>query len=301
MVPVVDVAVREPQSRGVGRHQHLGTKAADLATDLLARGRIDFEEAVRLPEEGHALDAQDRGRGALLPFADGGLRFPAGSGLVGPGRAVRADHVVNLAALTGPLRNRSAAHELGVIGVREEHQGAGKGAHVDPAYRLPPSSMGPGPEKGVHKGPRPADTDPMRSEAPGGNPAGRIVVRFALTSFIVLVLVGVAITQFRTRDLRAREERGAASQAELLATQVIGPALTPELLAHPMTGANYTRVASIVNQAIAADPGVKRVKVRGRTVPCSSRTIRARWDSARRRRTTSRRPSTERSRARSPT
>ena len=54
-------------------------------------------------------------------------------------------------------------------------------------------------KKGVHVGPRMVDTVPMRSEAPGGNPAGRIVVRFALTSFIVLVLIGVAITQFRTR------------------------------------------------------------------------------------------------------
>ena len=103
----------------------------------------------------------------------------------------------------------------------------------------------------------------MRSEAPGGNPAGRIVVRFALTSFIVLVLVGVAITQFRTRDLQAREERGAAAQAEVLATQVIGPALTPQILAQPMSGADYDRIGSIVNQAIAADPGVKRVKVWG--------------------------------------
>ena len=67
----------------------------------------------------------------------------------------------------------------------------------------------------------------MRSEAPGGNPAGRIVVRFALTSFIVLVLVGVAITQFRAHDLRNREERSAASRAELLATEVVAPALSP--------------------------------------------------------------------------
>jgi signal transduction histidine kinase len=103
----------------------------------------------------------------------------------------------------------------------------------------------------------------MRSEAPGGNPAGRIVVRFALTSLIVLLLVGVAITQFRTRDLQAREERSAASRAELLATQVVGPALTPEMLAAPMTGANYDRLEDVVQQAIAADPGVRRVKVWG--------------------------------------
>lgn len=108
-----------------------------------------------------------------------------------------------------------------------------------------------------------ADTVPMRSEAPGGNPAGRIVVRFALTSFIVLVLIGVAITQFRTHDLRDREERSASSRAELLATEVVAPALSTDMLAKPLAGADYARIGSIVKQAIAADPGVKRVKIWG--------------------------------------
>ena len=108
-----------------------------------------------------------------------------------------------------------------------------------------------------------ADTDLMRSEAPGGNPAGRIVVRFALTSFIVLVLIGVAITMFRSHDLRAREERAATSRAELLATQVIGPALTPSMVAEPMRGADYKLAELVVDQARVADPGVERVKVWG--------------------------------------
>jgi signal transduction histidine kinase len=103
----------------------------------------------------------------------------------------------------------------------------------------------------------------MRSEAPGGNPAGRIVMRFALTSFVVLVLVGVAITQFRAHDLRAREERSAESSAELLATEVVAPALTPQMVSGPLVGADYTHISSIVNQAIHADPGVKRVKIWG--------------------------------------
>ena len=103
----------------------------------------------------------------------------------------------------------------------------------------------------------------MSSHAPGSNPAGRIVVRFALTSLIVLVAVGVAITQFRTRDVRDREERAAASRAELLATEVIAPALTPEMVAGPMSGASYARVEALVDQAKAADPGVKRVKIWG--------------------------------------
>jgi signal transduction histidine kinase len=103
----------------------------------------------------------------------------------------------------------------------------------------------------------------MSSHAPGSNPAGRIVVRFALTSLIVLVAIGVAITQFRTRDVRDREERAAASRAELLATEVIAPALTSELVASPMTGARYDHVEAIVNQVKQADPGVKRVKVWG--------------------------------------
>ena len=35
------------------------------------------------------------------------------------------------------------------------------------------------------------------------------------------------------------------------------------MLARPLAGANYTHIESIVNQAIAADPGVKRVKIWG--------------------------------------
>jgi signal transduction histidine kinase len=103
----------------------------------------------------------------------------------------------------------------------------------------------------------------MSSHAPGSNPAGRIVVRFALTSLIVLVAVGVAITQFRARDVRDREERAAASRAELLATEVIAPALTSDMVSGPMIGERYAAVEALVAQAKQADPGVKRVKIWG--------------------------------------
>ncbi len=44
---------------------------------------------------------------------------------------------------------------------------------------------------------------------------------FAITSLIVFVLIGVVIASIRTRDLREREERAAASRAELVANEAL--------------------------------------------------------------------------------
>lgn len=97
----------------------------------------------------------------------------------------------------------------------------------------------------------------------GSNPAGRIVVRFALTGLLVFLLVGIAITLLRTRDVQHREERAAESRAELVADTVITPALTPGSVSRPMTGERYARMALVVEQVRATDPGIARVKIWG--------------------------------------
>ncbi len=103
----------------------------------------------------------------------------------------------------------------------------------------------------------------MRSGRPPDRPRGKIVLRFALTGFLVFVLVGLTIVFFRTRDLRQREEQAAVSRAELVANDLIGPVLTPGLLERPMDGKRYARVAEVVDQVIASDRGIVRVKIWG--------------------------------------
>jgi signal transduction histidine kinase len=96
----------------------------------------------------------------------------------------------------------------------------------------------------------------------GSTPGGtRIVVWFALTSFVVFALVGVAISVSRARDVRAREERAAGRSAELCAAAVIGPLLVPSDFAGPITGTRYEAIDDRVATAIDADPGIVRVKI----------------------------------------
>jgi signal transduction histidine kinase len=88
-------------------------------------------------------------------------------------------------------------------------------------------------------------------------------MRFALTSFLVFVLVGVAITYFRAADLREREEQAAMSRAELIADEMVSPLLTSRLLATPLTGERYATVNLVVDRAKSNDPGIERVKIWG--------------------------------------
>ena len=124
VVPVVDVAGGEPQPGRIGRHDHLGSQPADLAGHHLAGPRVHLEEPVGLAEEGDALHPQHVGRGALLPLADGGDVFTARSGFVGTRGSVGADDVVHLASVAGPFGHRAPAHELRIVGMGEQHDGA---------------------------------------------------------------------------------------------------------------------------------------------------------------------------------
>jgi signal transduction histidine kinase len=103
----------------------------------------------------------------------------------------------------------------------------------------------------------------MRKRDDGRAPHARIVTWFALTSLIVFVVIGAFITTFRSRDVREREERAAASRAELVANEAIGPVLTAADLAGPVTGVRYTEIDSAVRTTLLADPGILRVKLWG--------------------------------------
>ena len=94
-------------------------------------------------------------------------------------------------------------------------------------------------------------------------PHARIVAWFALTSLVVFVLIGVAIASFRTRDVRAREERAATRRAELVANEALGPILTEADLAAPVTGERYEEIDARVRAIVRADPGILRIKLWG--------------------------------------
>lgn len=92
-------------------------------------------------------------------------------------------------------------------------------------------------------------------------PHARIVAWFAITSLVVFVLIGVVITSFRARDVREREERAAASRAELIANEAIGPLLSDADVAAPMTGADYSSLDQRVATVQRAQPSIVRIKI----------------------------------------
>ena len=94
-------------------------------------------------------------------------------------------------------------------------------------------------------------------------PETRIITWFALTSLVVFVLIGVGITWFRARDVRAREERAAASRAQLVANEALGPVFTAADLTAPIRGDRYEVIQAQVDAVLLADPGIIRIKVWG--------------------------------------
>jgi signal transduction histidine kinase len=94
-----------------------------------------------------------------------------------------------------------------------------------------------------------------------GTPRVRIFAWFALTSLVVFVLIGLGIGHFRARDVREREERAAASRAELVANQAIGPLLTATDVSFPVTGSRYAAFEQRVASVQEAQPSIVRIKI----------------------------------------
>ncbi len=93
------------------------------------------------------------------------------------------------------------------------------------------------------------------------DPHARILAWFAVTSLVVFVLIGVGISHFRARDVNQREERAAASRAELVAHQAIAPLLTATDVASPLTGTRYDTFEQRVASVQEEQPGIVRIKI----------------------------------------
>src|ERR687896_1132185 len=88
-----------------------------------------------------------------------------------------------------------------------------------------------------------------------------IVWRFAITSLIVFVLIGLGIAALRAGDLRARSEESATVRAELIAESVIAPLLVPDDLRGPVRGVRYQVLDRAIHEFAMEDAGVERVKI----------------------------------------
>jgi signal transduction histidine kinase len=88
-----------------------------------------------------------------------------------------------------------------------------------------------------------------------------IVWRFAVTSLLVFVLIGVGIATTRARDLRARSEAGAAARAGLIAEGVLAPLLRPADLRAPIRGSRYVELDRAIHGFAMDQAGIERIKI----------------------------------------
>ena len=92
-------------------------------------------------------------------------------------------------------------------------------------------------------------------------PRARILVWFAVTSLVIFAFIGVGIGHFRARDVREREERAAASRAELVASEAIAPLLTGADVSTPVTGTRYDVFQQRVATVQLEQPSIVRIKI----------------------------------------
>ncbi len=88
-----------------------------------------------------------------------------------------------------------------------------------------------------------------------------MVWRFAVTSLVVFLLIGVGIAAMRAGDLRARSEDAAAVKAELIAESVIASQLQPGDLDGPIRGERYRELDRAIRRFLFEEAGVERIKV----------------------------------------
>ena len=89
----------------------------------------------------------------------------------------------------------------------------------------------------------------------------RLVLRFALASLLVFLVVGIAAMVLLVRSARDRAERAGAEHATFVADAVLAPTLEGMDLSEPVTGTDYARVLEVVRERVLSDGRDVRVKV----------------------------------------
>jgi signal transduction histidine kinase len=78
---------------------------------------------------------------------------------------------------------------------------------------------------------------------------------------VVFVVIGIAITNFRASDVRAREEARAGVRSELVAQEIVRPLLADADLSRPITGETLATLDARLRGMRQTDPRFIRVKV----------------------------------------
>src|SRR5690606_36607860 len=136
VVGVVDVARLDKHGGRVLRYDAVRLELADDARQLAAQRDGRLQRAVAVAEEAHVRHADDRRRGALLGLSLPGQLVDVDARLVAPGGAVRYDHVADLRALRGPLRDAPRDTKLDVVRVGGNHENALGGALSEFQFHL---------------------------------------------------------------------------------------------------------------------------------------------------------------------
>ena len=118
------IRVRLVRTPGVRADDQVRLFVTDDAADLAAQSHRDFELAVVVAQEHALLDAERLRRGALLALPRARHLRRRGLEIVASLVAAREQAVHDGATGGGPLRDRAATAEIGVVRMREHHQRA---------------------------------------------------------------------------------------------------------------------------------------------------------------------------------
>ena len=118
VVRVVHVEVVGDAERRIHREQHIGSRDADLARDVLADLERRIQVAVLVAEEHAVLHAEDLRRGALLRVARVAQLLARHVRILRSRRPVRDHAVGEFDTGLRPFRDRPGHPELGVVGMR---------------------------------------------------------------------------------------------------------------------------------------------------------------------------------------
>jgi signal transduction histidine kinase len=89
----------------------------------------------------------------------------------------------------------------------------------------------------------------------------RLVLRFAVASFVVFLTVGVGVSALMVRNVRDRSEQVAAFHARFVTDAVLSPIIEHADLTRPLEGAVADRLRRVVRTSILPDGRDLRVKI----------------------------------------
>src|SRR5438105_4978475 len=88
-----------------------------------------------------------------------------------------------------------------------------------------------------------------------------LVGRFAVSSLVIFIVTGLAVSWVMIRDVRSGAEAQAVFHARFATRAVLAPALTAADLASPLQGDRYAQLRALVERRILSDGNDVRIKI----------------------------------------